>query len=88
MTARYTNQEWTSIIAETERRVLALLEKEEKAPVPAPCPAIGSGEFSRTIDHTLLKIEATRAQIDALCSEARVAGFAVGVFLSFTRVVR
>ncbi|HUG53504.1 MAG TPA: deoxyribose-phosphate aldolase [Vicinamibacteria bacterium] len=33
-------------------------------------------EIARTIDHTLLKPEATRAQIEALCAEAREHGFA------------
>jgi deoxyribose-phosphate aldolase len=33
-------------------------------------------EIARTIDHTLLKPEATRAQIEQLCAEAREHGFA------------
>jgi deoxyribose-phosphate aldolase len=33
-------------------------------------------ELARTIDHTLLKPEATRAQIEALCQEAAAHGFA------------
>ncbi len=33
-------------------------------------------EIARMIDHTLLKPEATRAQIEALCAEAREHGFA------------
>lgn len=73
MTTRYTNAEWTSIIAETEQKVLSSVSEE-----PRPCPPIDSRDFARTIDHTLLKIETTRIQIDALCAEARVAGFAVG----------
>lgn len=73
MTTRYTNAEWEAIIADTQQDVLAAITEE-----PRPCPMIGSREFARTIDHTLLKIEATRAQIDTLCAEARVAGFAVG----------
>jgi len=35
-----------------------------------------SREIARTIDHTLLKAEATRAQIEQLCAEAREHGFA------------
>lgn len=35
-----------------------------------------SREIARTIDHTLLKAEATREQIEALCAEARQHGFA------------
>ena len=33
-------------------------------------------EIARLIDHTLLKPEATRAQIETLCREAREHGFA------------
>jgi len=36
----------------------------------------GNAEVSRYIDHTLLKAEATRAEIEKLCEEARAFGFA------------
>jgi len=35
-----------------------------------------SSEIARAIDHTLLKADATRAQIEQLCAEAREHGFA------------
>jgi deoxyribose-phosphate aldolase len=38
--------------------------------------AAGSGDVARYIDHTLLKPEATRAEIEKLCQEARTYGFA------------
>jgi len=38
--------------------------------------AAGTGEVSRYIDHTLLKPEATRAEIEKLCAEARAYSFA------------
>jgi len=38
--------------------------------------AAGEGEVARYIDHTLLKPEATRAEIEKLCQEARTYGFA------------
>jgi len=38
--------------------------------------AAGSGEVSRYIDHTLLKPEAARAEIEKLCREARTHNFA------------
>ncbi|MFN7946473.1 MAG: deoxyribose-phosphate aldolase [Blastocatellia bacterium] len=38
--------------------------------------AAGSGDVSGYIDHTLLKPEATRAEIEKLCSEARTFSFA------------
>jgi deoxyribose-phosphate aldolase len=39
-------------------------------------PSHYSREIARTIDHTLLKPDATRAQIETLCAEARENGFA------------
>lgn len=38
--------------------------------------AAGSGDVARYIDHTLLKPEATRAEIEKLCAEARTFSFA------------
>ena len=38
--------------------------------------AAGSGDVARFIDHTLLKPEATRAEIEKLCAEARAYSFA------------
>jgi deoxyribose-phosphate aldolase len=38
--------------------------------------AAGTGEVSQYIDHTLLKPEATRAEIEKLCAEARAYSFA------------
>lgn len=40
--------------------------------------SILSEEFAKAIDHTLLKLDATREQIDLLCNEARVHGFKAG----------
>jgi deoxyribose-phosphate aldolase len=39
-------------------------------------PELYSREIARSIDHTLLKAEATRQQIETLCAEARQHGFA------------
>lgn len=44
------------------------------------CPDIDKIDIARTIDHTLLKLDATPKQIDELCAEARVANFAVTTF--------
>ncbi|KAF4549319.1 Deoxyribose-phosphate aldolase-like protein [Elsinoe fawcettii] len=71
MTTRYTDQEWSSIVEATENVVKPAVSQIAKA-----VPAFDSPEFAQTIDHTLLKLEATKAQIDELCSEARIAGFA------------
>ncbi|KAK5109548.1 hypothetical protein LTR62_006899 [Meristemomyces frigidus] len=69
MTTRYTNDEWARFIAELEREI-------EVNDVICVCPDLGSEEFAKTIDHTLLKLEAKSIQFDALCSEARVDRFA------------
>jgi deoxyribose-phosphate aldolase len=39
-------------------------------------PNLYARDIARTIDHTLLKADATRAQIETLCAEAREHGFA------------
>lgn len=70
MTTRYTNADWAAIIEQTERELVISQE-------PYPCPDIGSAAFMKTIDHTLLKLEAKPVQFDELCSEARVNEFAV-----------
>ena len=69
MTTRYTNEEWASIIAQTSAELPIPL-------LPYACPAIGSPAFAKTIDHTLLKLDARPVQFDELCAEARVDGFA------------
>lgn len=70
MTSRYTNTEWTAIIEQTERELVVSQD-------PYPCPEIATPAFMKTIDHTLLKLEARSAQFNDLCAEARVDGFAV-----------
>ncbi len=70
MTTRYTNEEWAARIQAVERDLSV-------PRVQHPYPAIGSPAFAKLIDHTLLKLEATPPQIDALCSEARKYGFKV-----------
>jgi len=69
MTNRYTDQEWASIIATTVSAVKP--NSSEKWPVYSLPKSIPG-----TIDHTLLKLDATPAQIDNVCAEARVHGFA------------
>ncbi|ORY19746.1 hypothetical protein BCR34DRAFT_551615 [Clohesyomyces aquaticus] len=80
MTDRYTNQEWAVQIAETQKKVR--VEEKEKY----EAPVVGSPAFAETIDHTILKLDATASQIDALCSEARTEGFkSVCVRLNFVQ---
>ncbi|KAL8827970.1 MAG: hypothetical protein Q9170_006798 [Blastenia crenularia] len=63
MTTRYTQAEWRTIIDEAERD-LPNSFPEYKA------PTLGSQTFAKCIDHTLLKLDATKEQIDLLCEEA------------------
>ncbi|THY99399.1 deoxyribose-phosphate aldolase [Aureobasidium pullulans] len=68
MTTRYTPQEWRAIISEVARE-LEVYEQDY-------CPDISKIDIARTIDHTLLKLDASPRQIDELCGEARIANFA------------
>lgn len=77
MTERFTNKEWAAQIRETVKKVLGQVRDGEKKKV-YDAPRAGSKEFAETVDHTLLKLDATSSQIDALCSEARTEGFKVG----------
>lgn len=77
MPSRYTNGEWQAIIAQFERDLVVPLE-------PYPIPEIGSPAFMKTIDHSLLKLEARKCQFDDLCAEARVDDFAVSLSSSLT----
>lgn len=71
MTSRYTQSEWRAIIDQAEGH-------HSSSIVQYKSPTIGSFEFAKRIDHTLLKLEATRDQIDQLCEEAVLHDFKVG----------
>ncbi|KAJ4362161.1 hypothetical protein N0V95_001509 [Ascochyta clinopodiicola] len=80
MTDRYTNAEWAAQIAETQRAVLKEVESGERARKVYEGPKMRDGEealkeLAKTVDHTVLKLDATGAQIDGLCSEARTEDF-------------
>ena len=70
MTTRYTDDEWETIIDKAE-------ENLPKIPVEYKAPTVGSEEFAKTIDHTILKLDATKEQVDAICEEARRFNFKV-----------
>jgi deoxyribose-phosphate aldolase len=55
-------------------RVRQLLQSSQPAASSAP-PPIPAGALARMIDHTLLRPEATAADIEKLCDEARRHGF-------------
>ena len=70
MTTRFTQEEWVSIIDSAEKN-LPLSKTVYKA------PNLGTEAFARCIDHTLLKLNATKEQIDILCEEAKKYNFKV-----------
>lgn len=76
MTTRYTQAEWRTIINEAEKDVPSSF-LEYKAPV------LGTPDFANCIDHTLLKLDANKDQIDELCEEAKRHQFRVGSQISY-----
>ena len=70
MTSRYTQDEWLAIFNQAEKTLA-------QAPVKYKAPALGTKEFAKAIDHTLLKGLATKEQIGHLCEEARKHDFKV-----------
>ena len=64
------NTEWTALFKRTEENI-------KVSEQPCELPEISRVKLAKHIDHTLLKLDATEAQIDELCSEARKYGFAV-----------
>lgn len=71
MTTRYTQSEWRTIIDDAERDLPSSFPLYK-------APSLGTPDFAKCIDHTLLKLEATKEQIDELCEEARRHEFVVG----------
>jgi len=82
MTDRYTNEEWAAQIEETEKAVMRAVESGERARKVYEGPKMRNGkealkQLALTVDHTVLKLDATGTAIDGLCSEARTEGFKV-----------
>ena len=82
MTDRYTNEEWAAQIKETQWAVLKEVESGERARKFYEGPRMRDGkealkQLALTVDHTVLKLDATTSAIDGLCSEARTEGFKV-----------
>lgn len=82
MTDRYTNEEWAAQIEETEKAVSKEVNSGERARKLYEGPRMQDGkealkQLALTVDHTVLKLDATSTAIDGLCSEARTEGFKV-----------
>ena len=69
MATRYTQDEWLAVFDQAERDL--------SSPLEYTAPSVETAAFAKTIDHTLLKIEATGEQVDALCEEAKRHDFKV-----------
>ena len=81
MTLPSTQDEWLAVIYRAQHDM-------PSEPVSYKAPKLGTVEFAKYIDHTLLKLEATEAQISQLCDEAVRHSFKAGLpfsnlFISF-----
>ena len=78
MTTRYTQDEWLAIFDQAE-------QNPNSTSIEYKAPSVGTEAFAKSIDHTLLKLEATGEQVDTLCEEAKKYNFKVcNVFLCET----
>lgn len=66
-------QEWQTIVNDAEREVLKIQWN-----LTRPRKEWDAATLAGTIDHTLLKLDITEGQIDALCKEAIEFHFKVG----------
>ena len=88
MTDRYTNEEWKAQIEEMAKHVLKEVDSGARAKKVYEGPSMRNGEealkqLAKTVDHTVLKLDATSTVIDGLCSEARTEGFKVCLVFLF-----
>lgn len=70
MSLNLTNAEWQEIISQAQKSIQSSDINDTSI------ASQFSGQISRCIDHTLLKLDATESQIDALCQEALAENFA------------
>lgn len=73
MATRYTHDEWLALFDQAEHSL-------PSGPLKYNAPSAGTAAFAKTIDHTLLKLEASGEQVDTLCKEAEIHGFKVCYF--------
>lgn len=70
MTKGNTQDEWLNLIEQAEQGAPSTFTKYK-------APGLRTQGFAKSIDHTLLKLEATESQIDELCEEAKKHDFKV-----------
>ncbi|KAH9479144.1 Deoxyribose-phosphate aldolase [Psilocybe cubensis] len=73
--AEWTEEEWTSFIQSKVAEVLGQNVSTDDSTPLASLSTPSDPRFPLTIDHTLLKQDATPSQIDSLCDEAIQYGF-------------
>ena len=71
-----TKDGWLDIIEQAEQGLPSTFTKYK-------VPEFGTQGFAKSIDHTLLKLEATKSQIDRLCEEAKKHDFKVTLPILF-----
>ena len=67
---------WVALLGAACRSRKSRSDAHVSEPMPTSLPPL---ELARMIDHTLLRADATQAEIAALCGEAREHGFAADV---------
>lgn len=77
MTTSNTNEEWLAIINRAEMALPTTLPKYT-------APGLGTTQFAKCIDHTSLKLDVKKSQIEDLCEEAKkhdfkVSGLSAGI---------
>ena len=75
MTLHYSQEQWLTIIDRARKELLP-------EHITYRVPALGTVEFAKFIDHTLLKLDANEEQIHQLCDEATRCDFKVGLPLT------
>ena len=76
MALSHTNDEWLTIFEQAENGISSTFP-DYKA------PGLETENFAKSIDHTLLKPDATQSQIDRLCDEAKRHDFKVPILMFF-----
>lgn len=67
-----TDADWQKLAEEIQAKLVIDEDAGKEVVSKLTCESL-----AKTIDHTLLKLDATEAQIDALCEEAKREKFAV-----------
>ena len=70
MAMNYSQDDWLALFNRAEQNL-------SSSPTQYKAPTVGTEAFAKTIDHTLLKLEATGEQVDDLCEEAKRFNFKV-----------